>query len=354
MTIDDITFDESDKNLFQVDDARLRADALKHSILPRLHVVMNECISTIRSVYDVEVLDDSIISWYPRFRVNRNKDLKLLYNAAYVGIGGARTKSKWCGIERKDAKPVQILHFRLGLHLTVDGLSIYMNHWFTRLTDASFEKYLNFHLKFEDLTHTLCHRCCMQPTLYWGEECEPISPFRDYYRHMAKNRLFDNEFMSRCPSPFPITSASLKSSLEYFVLFYPIYDSYIQISKDEPVRFLELIDKANRWLRVLEENQEGSHGDRSAISAGAIQLAREAAEQRVKVMPAIRWQVFQRDNWNCVSCGRGSQHNRILHVDHILPRSKGGKDTLDNYQTLCDLCNLGKSNRDETNLRARP
>ncbi len=41
----------------------------------------------------------------------------------------------------------------------------------------------------------------------------------------------------------------------------------------------------------------------------------------------------------------------ILHVDHIIPRSKGGKDELDNYQTLCHICNIGKSNKNDTNLR---
>jgi 5-methylcytosine-specific restriction endonuclease McrA len=70
-------------------------------------------------------------------------------------------------------------------------------------------------------------------------------------------------------------------------------------------------------------------------------------------MPAMRWQVFQRDGWKCVACGRGSHDGAILHVDHIIPRSKGGSDTLDNFQTLCDKCNIGKSNRDMTDLRKK-
>ncbi|WP_346433177.1 HNH endonuclease [Sphaerotilus microaerophilus] len=69
-------------------------------------------------------------------------------------------------------------------------------------------------------------------------------------------------------------------------------------------------------------------------------------------MPALRWQVFQRDRWKCVACGRGSHDDVILHVDHILPRSRGGTDSLDNFQTLCDRCNIGKSNRDDTDLRS--
>ena len=34
-----------------------------------------------------------------------------------------------------------------------------------------------------------------------------------------------------------------------------------------------------------------------------------------------------------------------LHVDHILPVSRGGKTVMSNLQTLCEDCNCGKGNR---------
>ena len=354
MRREDINFDESDKNLFQVDDAHLRADALKHSILPRLHAVMNECISIIRHVYDVEVLNDSIVSYFPHFRQKRETELKLLYDSAYVALGGKRVKEKWNGLKRKDAKPVQILPFRLGLQLTEDGLSILMeNYWLKGLTDDSFEKLLNFHLEFEGLSHRLCYLCEMHPTVHYSEEIGPIATFKEHYQYMVQNQLFDNTFFSQCPETFPISAESLNWVIWKYVLFFPIYDSYIQISKGAPVRFLELVSKANYWLMENKETESEPCEVRSNFSEESILRAKEAAEQRVKVMPAIRWQVFQRDSWKCVSCGRGSQNGAILHVDHILPRSIGGKDTLENYQTLCDVCNLGKSNKDNTDLRQK-
>jgi 5-methylcytosine-specific restriction endonuclease McrA len=188
----------------------------------------------------------------------------------------------------------------------------------------------------------------MGPLLYHGGEVKPISTFRQHYEYMKANHLYDNNFTSQTPIGFPVTTNLIDYLIFQYILFYPIYDSYINLSKGKPSRFLQLIDKANTWLLTLDTNEE-SVGQ--SISQELLSRAKEAAEQRIKVMPAIRWQVFQRDNWRCVSCGRGSQDDIILHVDHIVPRSKGGKDVLQNYQTLCHICNLGKSNKDDTDLR---
>ena len=76
-----ISFDEQDANLFLVDDARLRADALKHSVLPRLRVVINTAISLVRDIYEIEALDDSIVSAYPNFRKKRESELKKVKGA---------------------------------------------------------------------------------------------------------------------------------------------------------------------------------------------------------------------------------------------------------------------------------
>jgi len=56
----------------------------------------------------------------------------------------------------------------------------------------------------------------------------------------------------------------------------------------------------------------------------------------------LRMQVLTRDGYRCCACGRTSADVE-LHVDHVVPVSKGGKDTLENLQTLCKDCNLGKS-----------
>lgn len=60
----------------------------------------------------------------------------------------------------------------------------------------------------------------------------------------------------------------------------------------------------------------------------------------------IRLKVLARDSFRCVYCGKSPSTDigTKLHIDHIVPFSKGGKTELENLQTLCFECNLGKSN----------
>ena len=66
--------------------------------------------------------------------------------------------------------------------------------------------------------------------------------------------------------------------------------------------------------------------------------------KRKPLTRSIRHEVFKRDNYRCVECGATNKDTR-LHVDHIIPVAQGGTDELDNLQTLCEACNLSKSNR---------
>lgn len=61
----------------------------------------------------------------------------------------------------------------------------------------------------------------------------------------------------------------------------------------------------------------------------------------------LRFKVLQRDRFRCQLCGQSpaSDLSCKLHVDHIIPFSKGGKTIFENLQTLCSNCNVGKSNR---------
>ena len=67
-------------------------------------------------------------------------------------------------------------------------------------------------------------------------------------------------------------------------------------------------------------------------------------KQRNPIESRLRHEVFKRDKYRCVECGKTNKETS-LHADHIVPVSQGGTDELDNLQTLCQACNLAKSNK---------
>lgn len=68
-------------------------------------------------------------------------------------------------------------------------------------------------------------------------------------------------------------------------------------------------------------------------------------KERSRITASVRSKVLARDSYRCRHCGISTDLGAVLHVDHIIPISKGGTSDLDNLQTLCQDCNLGKSNR---------
>lgn len=66
--------------------------------------------------------------------------------------------------------------------------------------------------------------------------------------------------------------------------------------------------------------------------------------KRKSIGQKLRFEVFKRDSFTCQYCG-SSAPSVILHIDHIHPVSKGGKNTLMNLITSCQGCNSGKSDR---------
>jgi len=58
-----------------------------------------------------------------------------------------------------------------------------------------------------------------------------------------------------------------------------------------------------------------------------------------------RFEVLERCGYRCVYCGRGAGNGVVLHVDHALPRARGGGNEDENLVASCIDCNLGKGSR---------
>ncbi|MCM3500926.1 HNH endonuclease [Microbacterium sp. P26] len=69
------------------------------------------------------------------------------------------------------------------------------------------------------------------------------------------------------------------------------------------------------------------------------------SKERSLLTSRLRADILRRDGYRCRMCGRAADHGITLHVDHIIPISRNGRSIPENLQTLCQDCNLGKSNR---------
>ena len=103
--LDSISFDHQDKDLFLLDNLSLKADAIKHSILPRMTVIANELVFIMNQIYGFNILEDSSIVKSPNFRTTKNRaSVKLNYNYCISGISGVRKNNYWIGFEKKNSK----------------------------------------------------------------------------------------------------------------------------------------------------------------------------------------------------------------------------------------------------------
>lgn len=106
------------------------------------------------------------------------------------------------------------------------------------------------------------------------------------------------------------------------------------LSEQEITALVELCRQ--RLSAYIEQRGDGIWGHRSLADG--------------YVPGSVRYEVLKRAKHRCELCGAHEDH-AALHVDHIVPRAKGGSDDLSNFQALCVTCNTSKRDRDDTDFR---
>ena len=94
----------------------------------------------------------------------------------------------------------------------------------------------------------------------------------------------------------------------------------------------EVLERAARHLRSATANH---------ASPLVIRLRYFVRVPRHESRKISRRTVFARDGYVCQYCGAGSH----LTMDHVIPRSRGGRSSWENVVTSCAPCNLRKGNR---------
>ncbi|MBV7377295.1 HIT domain-containing protein [Maritimibacter dapengensis] len=126
-----------------------------------------------------------------------------------------------------------------------------------------------------------------------------------------------------------------------------------------------IVEPMKRGNRIIgyRLNSEGlSELQRKALSALCDQKVAQFLKQRGAVLydhrrpsdgyvpGSIRYTVLKRAKYRCELCG-AHEDQAALHIDHIIPRAKGGPDDLSNFQALCITCNTNKRDNDDTDFR---
>jgi len=75
-------------------------------------------------------------------------------------------------------------------------------------------------------------------------------------------------------------------------------------------------------------------------------------QKKERIPLNLRRRVIERDGLYCVYCDDDLRDAEI-HMDHVIPESKGGETSYSNLQVTCRKCNLAKGTLSEDEFTQR-
>ncbi|MBW4483880.1 MAG: HNH endonuclease [Tildeniella torsiva UHER 1998/13D] len=363
----DLAFDLKDIEVFKIPDPKTRLNILQKYFFPRLEILMDSALSLVQEVYEINPYENTSSSYRPRHRQSAKVNIDR-WGDVYLGISGKRKPGINTTIKNKHGKPYSYyygnLAFRLAFRINSDGCM------YTELFGCDFNarhniKFLEDVKHVFDENHQALQALMMLNHVSFSSSLQFVS-FQKWIDQKVEELVSEDEnlnigfYSDLCYFPLEFDRGLKRLNLA-FVAIYPVF---------EVIRCLQqgqVLDEVNEIMMNMLSRYESwvhSGGYHNAfygntylddVSSEAEDYASYDLEldNYAFTRAGLWWDVLARDKWTCRSCGRSTRVDGItLHVDHILPRSQGGMDQISNLQTLCAKCNLGKSNRDTTDLRS--
>ncbi|KAA9341139.1 HNH endonuclease [Larkinella humicola] len=331
-----LIFEARDTEIFSIPDTKTKLNTLQNYFFPRLKRLLDEALLQVKEAYHIDPFEKYNFIYSPSHRKeaksNRDTDLVL------IGVSGRRHFDRQLKVIREDGKPYAFHPASAIFQVTNAGrmsVSVRPFNWWDDDYFWKLKKY--FRQNYDEFTALL-----NQGNLSYTSHTDQIqlAPLKQMLRDEYFFEIQSSAVYLPVANPMAIDQLILD-----FVLLFPILDICYSLAEGVKPKFPEHVQALSTWLATRKQPVFLKPDDQE------IQMPELDSYRFVRA--GLWYQVLARDNWTCCSCRRSAkEHGIVLHVDHIQPRSLGGKDEIENLQTLCLKCNIGKSNKDSTDLRS--
>lgn len=352
--ISELVIERRDLDIFKIEDEKTRLETLQSYFFPKLSYLVNIIIEMAKEIYDIDFTDFSIV----KKPDNRKKAAKIyLSDAVHMGLSGKRCQEKDLIVYNRAGKLRKFPTFYLIIELSHTGeIQVVLLNQYGIFSEAKNKKLRErIHNELKKYSNRIS---CLLSTnhiahsgAFWGETVFS----------MFKNPEIYEDFGEMFFGPIYYLPVSMENTLNsiimQFIALLPILHTFIQMEKGQESQLGKLLDDYFSYMKNILDSPdlpELVSEDRNKNQKEVELDWLESTEDYKLIRPGLWWQILARDNWTCVSCGRTAHDGIVLHVDHIIPRSKGGTNDPQNLQALCRKCNIGKSNKDIANLRNGP
>ena len=167
-------------------------------------------------------------------------------------------------------------------------------------------------------------------------------------------KVLENAGLEKSRSDLNIQEKALFNNIEDIWIQLGRQPKYEEVKKPFSKYSAGTYDKRfGSWLKALGKfveyiNEEDDESEEIPESIKTENAQKEVTKRNTKrnISDRLRFTILMRDGFTCQSCGASPTKERgvELHVDHMVPWSKGGETEKSNLQTKCEKCNLGKGN----------